>query len=401
MPVELRPLGVKCNIACRYCYQHPQRAAGNQSHSYDIESMKSAIEREGGSFTLFGGEPLLLPERDLEELWSWGFERFGKNSVQTNGIAITDAHIRMFKQYKVLVGISMDGPGELNSLRWAGSADLTAQATAKTQAAIEKLCREGIPPNLIVTLHRFNAEASRLPILVEWLTSLDALGVTYARLHILESEDEKIRRNYGLTSDENVGAFLKLAGLESSLPRLRFDIFADMRSLLLGKDKNVTCLWTACDPFTTASVRGVEGQGQRSNCGRANKDGVDYVKTDSQGFERYLALYFAPQEFGGCAGCRFFLVCKGQCPGTAIGGDWRNRTEDCEIWKQLLEHCERELIASGDSPISSQPALRQRLEELMVDSWKRNANPALETLLEKIHTADANSCAPPSTESTQ
>ncbi len=341
MPVELRPLGVKCNIACKYCYQHPQRAAGNQARSYDIESMKSAMGREGGSFTLFGGEPLLVPEPDLEQLWSWGFQRSGSNSVQTNGIAINENHIRMFRQYKVQVGISMDGPGDLNSLRWAGSPQRTAQATARTQAAIERLCREGIVPTLIVTLHRINAQALQLPKLIAWLTNLDALGVTYVRLHILESEDESIRGSYGLSGAENVEAFLALARLERSLPRLRFDLFADMRSLLLGRDKNVTCLWTACDPYTTASVRGVEGHGQRSNCGRVNKDGIDYVKADSPGFERYLALYSTPWNCGGCSGCRFFLICKGQCPGTAIGGDWRNRTEHCEVWKQLLDFTEQ------------------------------------------------------------
>jgi sulfatase maturation enzyme AslB (radical SAM superfamily) len=100
--------------------------------------MKSAVEREGGSFTLFGGEPRLLPERDLEELWRWGLERSGANSVQTNGTLIRDAHIRMFKQYKVLVGISIDGPGEMNSVRWAGSPEANLEATARTEAAIAR-----------------------------------------------------------------------------------------------------------------------------------------------------------------------------------------------------------------------------------------------------------------------
>lgn len=29
MSVELRPLGVQCNIKCTYCYQNPLRDAGN------------------------------------------------------------------------------------------------------------------------------------------------------------------------------------------------------------------------------------------------------------------------------------------------------------------------------------------------------------------------------------
>jgi uncharacterized protein len=384
MAVELRPLGVKCNIACTYCYQQGQRSVGNFTGSYDVELMKSAIEREGGPFTLFGGEPLLLPDRDLEEIWSWGFQRFGKNSVQTNGTVIRDAHIRMFKQYNVRVGISIDGPGELNSMRWAGSAELTARATAKTEAAIERLLREGLTPTMIVTLHRRNADAERLPRLMEWLTALDAQGVAFARLHILETESEAIRQNYALTSEENIAVFLTLARLEKSLTHLRFDLFGDMRAMLLGKDANVTCLWTACDPYTTASVRGVEGLGQRSNCGRTNKDGIDYVKSNAPGFARYLALYHTPREYGGCSGCRFFLMCKGHCPGTAIDGDWRNRTADCEVWKHLLTFVEQDLIAAGRAPISADPALRERLEKELIAAWQQNRNPTLQTLLERM-----------------
>src|SRR5438876_11305428 len=88
MGVELRPLGVRCNIQCQYCYQNPQRDAGNVNNSYDMDRMKAAITAEGGPFAMFGGEPLLVPKHDLEELWSWGLQRFGRNSVQTNGTLV-------------------------------------------------------------------------------------------------------------------------------------------------------------------------------------------------------------------------------------------------------------------------------------------------------------------------
>src|SRR5215510_4821475 len=118
MTVEVRPLGVRCNIQCQYCYQNPPRDAGNVPHAYDLDRMKAAILEEGGDFSLFGGEPLLVPVIDLEALWAWGFERFGRNGVQTNGSLIRDAHIELFKRYKVHVGISIDGPGPLNDTRW-------------------------------------------------------------------------------------------------------------------------------------------------------------------------------------------------------------------------------------------------------------------------------------------
>ena len=156
MSVELRPLGVHCNLQCQYCYQQPERDAGNVAAKYDIAAMQAAVREEGGPFTLFGGEPLLVPLADLERLWAWGLAEFGRNGIQTNGALITEDHIRLFKRYKVNVGISIDGPGELNDARWQGTLARTRAATAATEHAIARLCEEGCPPGLIVTLHRGN-----------------------------------------------------------------------------------------------------------------------------------------------------------------------------------------------------------------------------------------------------
>ena len=287
-----------CNIACSYCYQHPIRDAGNFVKSpnkpYSLEVMKRALEAEGMNFTLFGGEPLLMPIEDLEELWRWGLERFGHNGVQTNGTLITDQHVELFKKYRVQVGISMDGPDELNDARWAGSPEKTREMTRRSQAAIERLCAEGMPPSLIVTLHRLNATPERRPKLKAWLKDLEAKGVWSVRLHILEVDHPLVRDRLALTEQENIEAFLDMAQFQLELQRMRFDIFDDMLKLLRGDDRRVTCIWNNCDPYTTPAVRGVEGNGERSNCGRTNKEGIDWIKADHEGWERYIAIYHPP-----------------------------------------------------------------------------------------------------------
>lgn len=383
MGVELRPLGVKCNIQCQYCYQNPQRDAGNIPKTYDLEKMKAAVEREGGGFTLFGGEALLVAKPDLEELWRWGLEKYGHNGIQTNGSLIDDGHVRMFKQYKVHVGISIDGPGELNDVRWNGTLQKTREATARTEAAIARLCQEGIPPSLIVTLHRGNATADKLPAMHDWLRSLAALGVTSARLHILEADNDYVREKYALSTEENLAALQSFLELQAELPTLRFDLFNDMKRMLLGRDRSTTCIWNACDPYTTRAVRGVEGDGQSSNCGRTNKDGIDFTKASAEGFERYLALYHTPWEHGGCQGCRFFLMCKGQCPGTALDGDWRNRTEHCALWFTLYERLETQLVQEGQEVISRHWR-RPQVEQAFLESWTRGRNTTMQDTLERL-----------------
>ena len=374
MPVELRPLGVVCNIGCHYCYQNPQREAGNHTQKYQLPAMKAAIEAERTSFTLFGGEALMVPEADLEELWAWGWEKYKKNGLQTNGVLINENHIRMFKQYHVSIGMSIDGPGELNDVRWAGSLEKTREATQKTEAAIRRLCQEKIYPSLIVTLHRGNAGAGEnRDGSTAWLEEMDALGIHTVRLHILEVDHPTVRELYSLTIEENIAVFLHFAAVQKRLRSIKFDVFRDITNLLAGRDDKATCIWTGCDPYTTSAVRGVEGNGQRSNCGRTNKEGVDFVKADAPGFERYLALYHTPQESGGCQGCRYFLMCKGQCPGTAIDADWRNRSEHCLVWKALFEHFEKEMREEGkDEPLPDE--VRAELEAQFVKTWQEGRN---------------------------
>ena len=385
MTVEIRPLGVACNLQCRYCYQAGQRGAHNLNGAYDLDAIRRAVEAEGCEhFSLFGGEALLLPLPDLEEIWAWGLECYGRNGVQTNGTLITEAHYRLFHEYKVHVGLSMDGPEELNDIRWAGGPKRTRQMTARSQEALERLCAEGLSPSLIVTLHRCNASAERLPRLLDWMRRLEKVGVTSARLHLLEVDSRLVQSEYSLSVEENLAALRAFNILEKELVKLRFDLFSDIRNLLHGRDQRVTCIWNACDPYTTRAVRGVEGTGQISNCGRTNKDGVDFVKADQPGYERALALYHTPQEFGGCQGCRYFIMCKGSCPGTALEGDWRNRSEQCQVWSGIFSDLEIEMLASGETPLSQHPQ-RERLEKMLIEAWARGQFLGLNQALCDLH----------------
>lgn len=389
MGVEVRPFGVKCNIQCTYCYQNPERDAGNILRGYDVDRMKAAIEAEQtDGFHLFGGEPLMMPEDDLEEMWRWGLEKFGKNMIQTNGTLINDRHIEMFRRYKVGVGMSLDGPGELNDARWHIDLETTRDMTRRSLEAIVRLCESGWPPALIVTLHRLNAVDERLERLMEWLVEMEDTGVRSIRLHILEVEDEHVGRALMLTKQENLTAFARLAELAATrLRRIRFVELDDMTRLLTGRDNNTTCVWNACDPYTTRSVRGIEGNGQRSNCGRTNKDGIGFAKADVEGFERYLALYHTPMQHDGCSGCRFFLVCKGQCPGTSVDTDWRNRTADCSVWFGLYEQLEQLALSRGETPISVSPH-RRAVERRFLDAWAEGRNTLMENEIAMLGLAD-------------
>lgn len=383
MTVEVRPLGDQCNIACRYCYQDKMRVAGELPTRYSVSRMLETLARLDEPFAIFGGEALLVRDADLKSLFSFGQERFGAVAIQTNGTLIEERHITLFERHKVRVGISLDGPGAFNDLRWAGSLAATRRATARTEAVIERLCRGGSAPTIIVTLHRNNATADRLPAMLDWVRYLDRLGISRMRLHLLEVDSPTVAARLRLSDDENFNAFRAFMDIEPNLERLRFDLFDEMRNLLRGEDEGASCVWHPCNSYSTRGVQGVEGDGQRSNCGRTNKNGIGYVSADVVGFERQLTLYRTPQESGGCKGCRFFLMCKGNCPGTAIGGDWRLRTEHCNVLFRLFEAMESAMLAAGERPLS-RSTLRPALEEELLHYWEHGVEGSLRDAVRRL-----------------
>lgn len=372
MTVEVMPIGVKCNIGCTYCYQQPMRDHGSlPTKPYNIEAMKATLAAHGEPFTVFGGEALMIPIADLEELWKFGYEKFKQNDVQTNAVLVTDEHIALFKKYNVRVGVSIDGPGELNDARRAGNLEQTREATAKSIANFEKLLGAGVSNSLILTLHSLNASPPRLPLLLEWVRSMTFKGLRYVRLHPMEV-DSGLAKAIEL-SDEHLAAAM-LAFRDLSLEcELYVEEFHDIANLLRGTDQKVTCIWNACDPWTTSAVQAVDGQGHMKNCARTNKDGRDWAKAKSPGYMRQVVLYNTPYEDGGCQGCRFFVACKGSCPGHSIDGDWRNRPRECRVWMTLFEAVEKDLyrlymLGAGPRPVSRRPD-RKNIEEAMLSKW--------------------------------
>jgi uncharacterized protein len=234
----------------------------------------------------------------------------------------------------------------------------------------------------MIQLTRCNATPERLPQLCDWLVQVARLGVTRARVHILEIDHPLVRAKYSLSEADNVKAFREVfkAG---RLCGIQFVESEEPEQLLMMNDEESTCIWRACDPFTTEAVYGIDGTGNRHNCGLTDKEGINFQRPSSQGFERYIALYHTPYEFGGCKGCRFFLACKGQCPGTGIDGDWRNRSENCGVWMALFDDAEKKLVERGETPISIHPQ-RHEIEMAMLAKWRAGMNPTLSALATEL-----------------
>jgi uncharacterized protein len=384
MTVELRPMGVACNLACTYCYQEPMREAGNIKTKYDVAKMLEEADKTGQHFSLFGGEALLVPKEDLEKFWKYGYYKWRSNSVQTNGTLIDDDHIELFKKYNVGVGISIDGWGKLNNLRVTRTKKYTTEEmTQKTLDNIVKLLENGIGVSVILTLHKLNGSKERLPELLKFLKWLGDIGVSYGNIHTLEVDNSLTAELYCLSQEENIYAFRTLAEFFEENTDLNFLPFRDYASLLTGDNSQAICTWNKCDPLNTQAVYGVEGNGDLSNCGRTNKEGIDWYKADDNAYHRYISLYNFPHEQGGCQGCRFFTMCGGNCPGESINGDFRNKSIHCETYFSLFEYYEQKLEALGITPISKHP-YRIEMENYLIQQMANGRLPSLNEVVNTI-----------------
>ena len=76
-------------------------------------------------------------------------------------------------------------------------------------------------------------------------------------------------------------------------------------------------------------------------------------------------------------------MCKGQCPGTALDRDWRNKSEHCGVWKTMYARLEDEMVAAGQLPLSLDPA-RQAIEAAMLGAWRAGTNASIGQLRERL-----------------
>ncbi|MCF6188154.1 MAG: radical SAM protein [Desulfobulbaceae bacterium] len=105
----------RCNLCCRYCYQE----AGRDGEDMTDEILDNALSLIAGQnapchVQITGGEPTLLPDR---------IARIGDRcramagaptlAIQTNGTLLTPELVRLFQKYAIQVGVSLDGPPDI------------------------------------------------------------------------------------------------------------------------------------------------------------------------------------------------------------------------------------------------------------------------------------------------
>lgn len=168
--VLIKPASSLCNLSCNYCFYHD--IADNReikSHgimSYDtLETIiKKSIEDTSNQcyFMFQGGEPTLAGLDFFKKAIELQKKHNKKNikiinSIQTNGYIIDSEWVKFFKDNKILVGLSIDGPKELHD---ANRLNLGNKGSFnKVIKTLEMFNRNKIEYNVLSVINSRNAKS--------------------------------------------------------------------------------------------------------------------------------------------------------------------------------------------------------------------------------------------------
>ncbi len=177
--ILIKPVSSDCNMACAYCYYRPVEALYPDAKRprMSLETFEQvcaqylALEPREIKVGWQGGEPTLMGLdffRDVVEV-----ERrhtppggcFG-NSLQTNGAVLDEEWCQFLARNQFLVGLSIDGPPELNTMRRFADG---RPAYERTMRALHLLKEHEVEHNVLVVISRANVDHPReiLQFLVE------------------------------------------------------------------------------------------------------------------------------------------------------------------------------------------------------------------------------------------
>jgi uncharacterized protein len=187
-----------CNIACRYCYL-PSRTLKAVMAPTTIRTLFDKLSGSGWlgeelTVIWHAGEPLVVPA----EFYRGAFAQIRaqcpdvqvSHSLQTNGLLISAEWCRLFKEWDVRVGVSIDGPKRFNDLNRISRKGRSTFDQAL--AGIRLLREQGVPFHVIAVLGAQSLQAPE-----EMLEFFRSEGIEDVCFNVEESEGEHVSELFG------------------------------------------------------------------------------------------------------------------------------------------------------------------------------------------------------------
>jgi len=166
----IKPDSGNCNLHCIYCFYHDRPSdpyKQQRKHRMSAEVLDAlikqgmALDREQASFGWQGGEPTLAGldffKRVVELQRKYGSSgQVVSNGLQTNGLLLNEEWARFLREFKFLVGVSLDGPAVYHDhyRTYANG----APTHAKVMESLRMLRRNHVEFNVLSVVNRLTGD---------------------------------------------------------------------------------------------------------------------------------------------------------------------------------------------------------------------------------------------------
>jgi len=346
----IKPVSADCNQACRYCFYrragalYADRPVRRMSH-HTLEMLVRRYLKLGMAQSVFswqGGEPTLAgldfyrAAVQLMQLHGRGGQSVS-NALQTNGLLLDDDWCRFLRQYRFLVGLSLDGPAEIHDkYRLRGDHQGTH---AEALRALKRLQEHEVPFNVLAVVT--SASASQAKRVYNWLREQ---GVTHMQfIPCIEAEADGQPSPFSVSS-EAFGEFL-CELFDAWLPDARNGVSERLFDSLVQREltgrSGMCILDGACGGYLV-----VEHNGDAYPCdffvedawrlGNIEKTPLETLMQRGR-MRQFRALRGLPET---CESCRWKELCRGGClkDRSRYGGRFDRPTTLCLAYERFFEH---------------------------------------------------------------
>ncbi|MCC6588161.1 MAG: anaerobic sulfatase maturase [Bryobacterales bacterium] len=346
----IKPASAVCNLDCSYCF-YLDRDADPYKELPARRMTADTLERlvdtylfysyPNATFAFQGGEPTLAGLDFFTKLVELQ-KQYGRsghnvaNALQTNAVLLDDNWAQLFREYNWLLGVSLDGPEEINDAYRFNKAQ---HGTYKqVMRAIEALQKRKVDFNILCVLSQANVEKPRE--LYKFYKSIGVDNVQF--IPLAEFNPDGSRMPFTITA-EQYGKFLvemfDLWWPDRRKMRIRF--FDNIAEALAGMKPGSCTMHETCDSYVVVEYNGdiypcdffVEGGWKLGN-----------ITMDSWGeiarrARRYSFAQKKTLSHPECVVCDYQSICHGGCPKFRHGPHGRFEDLDyfCQAYKMIYK----------------------------------------------------------------
>ncbi len=346
----VKPVSGDCNLHCAYCFYHDRPSdpyKGTRRHRMSAKVLDLLIRqgmrlnREQASFGWQGGEPTLAGldffKRVVELQKKYGARgQVVSNGLQTNGILLDDEWACFLKEYKFLVGVSLDGPAIYHDhYRTYASGAPTHE---KVMEALHLLRHHQVEFNVLAVVNRLTADHG-LEIYDYFLSQ----GFSFLQfIPVVELDPTTGKPTDFSVTPEQFGDFL--CGVfdrwyNGGNPEASVRDFDATLGVYLGQEAPLCAFQKECGSYLV-----VEHNGDIYPCDFFVRESLylgNLLHTpleqafESQALKRFAAKKSLPRPE--CQACTWLPLCNQGCP-RFLGVDGSRRHYLCRAYQRFFAH---------------------------------------------------------------